>query len=385
MLLFVGLACTRPVRPPAVSAEAASDASSGVAIDFDDPESCAPCHGVVVAEWKTSMHARSHHEKDPIYGTMRTKRMQVQGEQIAEQCNQCHIPRAVETSETSVAFQSVSCSTCHAVSAHDPSQGMGARAFTWSEDTLLGPNDLAPGASPVHGTGPAPSWMTDGRSLCLTCHDATSTPTGAAACTTGPEHTALQGDETCTSCHMPTVEGPSGALSRHTSHASHAFLGPHHAWYHDDASFMATAVDLGVSRDGEGITVTLDNRAGHAFPTGFPGRMAVVVVEGFDAAGQSVWKNITGDPMQESPESVLGKVYVDAEGKPVPAPFSVELRRDSRLEPGEKRTLRYAVPPTVEAAEARLVFRLLPPPLAESLGIDGVEAEPRVIATASTP
>ena len=70
----------------------------------------------------------------------------------------------------------------------------------------------------------------------------------------------------------------------------HAFLGPHHAWYHDDSTFLASSVDLLAELDGQTATVTLVNQTGHAFPSGFPGRMAVVMVKGLDAQGTAVWK-----------------------------------------------------------------------------------------------
>ena len=352
-------------------------------IDLDNEAMCGSCHATVVAEWQRSMHSQAHHDKDPIYGAMRALRMEKQGEAMGQRCMTCHNPRAPDAPDSAAGKAGVSCAACHAVESVDLSAGHGYKAFTYAEGSLYGPHDLPPAASPVHGVGDAPSHMTDGSTLCLACHSATETPAGVAACTTGPEHASMEGAADCVTCHMPRIEGPSGPVSARSDHASHEFFGPHHAWNHDDVDFLASAVSLSADLSGATATITLSNQAAHSFPTGFPGRMAVVVVKGLDAGGEVVWKNFEADPMSESPQSVLNKVYVNAEGAPVPAPFSESLKRDNRLTAGETRELVYTVPMTASSVEASLVFRLLPPPLAEALGIsEAPEAAPRVILTA---
>jgi hypothetical protein len=353
-------------------------------IDIDDPESCKGCHGAIYREWTESMHSRAHHDEDPIYGAMRAFRMKKQGEQIAGQCAKCHNPRSPEAPDAPAGRAGVSCATCHNVSKVHIEQGrVGVDALTWAEgDVMRSGRDLEPGASPVHGTGPALPAMKDGKTLCLSCHNATSTPGGAPACTTGPEHSEYRGDQTCVSCHMPEVEGAAGAVGRQERHISHKFLGPHRAWYQDDSSFLESAVDLSAEFANGGLEVTLANKSAHGFPSGFPGRLVVVQVVGKDAAGAVTWKNFDQQPMAEHPDSVLNKVYHDAEGKSVPAPFSVKMVRDTRLETDETRVITYDVPAEVRRVEVSLIYRLLPPKLAGVLGIaDRIEATPRVIAT----
>ncbi len=402
ILLSLLLACgSTPSEPVAVDVPAAETPASASAstssphatLDFDDPTVCAACHGQVVEEWRTSMHSQAHHDNDPIYGSMRTLRMKKQGAEIADKCVQCHNPRDTADPDSAAGKNGVSGATCHAATAVDGTKGPGAKALSFSTDTLRGPHDLEAGASPVHGTGEASPLLADGQSICLACHDATQTPAGEAACTTGPEYidfSATAGDapeaaQSCAECHMPRVEGASGVVSTRADHASHAFMGPHHAWTGDDSEFMGTAVDLDVTLAASEATVTLVNRTGHSFPTGFPGRMAVLMVVARDASGEAIWTNISEDPMADSPQSVLNKVYVDADGTPTPAAFAKELERDNRLKPKETRTLTYALPEGVAVVEAKVVFRLLPPKLAEKLGLsETAEAEPRVVKTASS-
>lgn len=344
-------------------------------IDIDDPKSCAGCHAPIVAEWEESMHARAHHDNDPIYGAMRALRMEKQGAAVADKCAQCHTPRAVADGDQPEGRVGVSCATCHNVAeVHLDGKKKGAAALAWAEDGMLrGPHDITSSTAP-HGTGLAAPHLTDGQSVCLACHAATKTPAGLDACTTGPEHEAHSGEESCTDCHMPPAEGASGPFSTRDSHASHRFLGPHRAWLQDDPSILAAAVDLGVAFDGGAVVVSLANKAGHAFPSGFPGRTATVSVVGKDAAGAVAW---------EAPPTTLNKVYLDGEGQPAMPPFADTLAKDTRLAADEQRALRWDVPAEVVSVEAAVRFFLLPPPAARALGLSETqEAEPKTIATA---
>jgi hypothetical protein len=176
---------------------------------------------------------------------------------------------------------------------------------------------------------------------------------------------------------MPRVDGPSGPVSARKTHHSHAFAGPHRAWGDADTSLLASAVKLGGRFEGERFVATLENASGHSFPTGFPARLAVLVMRGLDASGAEVWKNVKGDPMKDHPDAVLNKLYVDAEGAPTLAPYGVKLARDSRLTPGERRTITVAVPSTVSTVELTLRFWLVAPMAATRIGVKGPEATPR--------
>lgn len=380
-LLAVAAGCPKSDAPPPKSAPRAADGP----IDIDDPETCRECHEAIVVEWSQSMHARAHHSRDPIYAGVRRIREQREGAAILSMCAQCHTPRSVDDPNSSVAKVGVGCAACHnATSLHTATDKKGAAALELAGGTLLlGPNDLPADASDAHDTGAAPAHMKDGSSLCLTCHGELKSPAGIPICTTGPELSgAPDARKSCTSCHMPTVPGPSGIANDRLRHASHTFVGPHRAWYQHDKSFLAGSVDLDGTLQGGTLTLTIANRAGHAMPTGFPGRMAILRVSGRDATGAEVWSNWTDDPMKQDPQAVFNKVYVDDQGQPTLAPYAAALKRDNRLTPSETRTLQYAVPETVQSATVTLSMRLLPPPLADKLGLVGTpEAEPEPITT----
>jgi hypothetical protein len=355
-------------------------------LDIDDPQLCSACHQAVYAEWTESMHSRAHHQHDPIYGNMRTLRVSVQGEGIAPRCARCHTPRSADAPDatgTPAADHGVSCAACHNVTSVHPGQGReGVDALAYAGGTMLrAARDVPPNPASPHATGAALPELADGETLCLACHDATRTPGGAPACTTGPEYAASASGQTCVDCHMPTEPGPVGVFGRQEEHASHRFLGPHRAWYQDDPSLLRDAIALEGRFEGGTLVVGLENRSAHGFPSGFPGRQAFVHVTGQDASGAIVWENFRDDPMREDPAAVLNKVYRDEAERPSPAAFSASLARDNRLRPDERRELRWAVPRSVVRARVRVTFRLLPQGLARRLELtEAVEAEPREIA-----
>jgi len=351
-------------------------------VNPDDPRPCGSCHATIVEEWKQSMHARAHHDEDPIFGAMRRLRMDKQGAAVAGKCAKCHNPRSPDDPDSERGRVGVGCAACHNL-ADVHSDKLGSDALVRASDNrMVAIHDVPAGKSPAHGTGAAAPFIVDGRTLCLACHDALTNPKGAPACTTGTEYAEHRNPQaTCVSCHMPRVAAAGGTVDPDNDHASHAFLGPHRAWYQDDASLLAQGVTITAMLAEAGLTVTLVNESGHGFPSGFPGRMAVLSAVGKDAAGTEIWRNFDADPMKQSPQSVLNKVYVDEEGKPTLAAFAVKLARDNRLKPDESRTLSIEVPAAVHTVELELRYWLLPPPAAAKLGLTGtLEAEPRSVA-----
>ncbi|MBK7151873.1 MAG: hypothetical protein IPH72_08950 [Sandaracinaceae bacterium] len=368
-------------NPPAAPTP---QAEAPLEVDLDDPSTCASCHAAVVAEWESSMHAHAHHSQDPIFAALRSLRMERQGAAIANECGSCHHPRAATEPDAPLAAHGVSCRSCHGVD--EVRAGAGHAALTWAEGRLLrGPHDLPPDASPAHGTGPAAAHLTDGRTLCNTCHREAHNPAGIPTCNTGNELAASDPSATCTGCHMPTVDGPSGAVGGRPSHRSHGFLGPHAAWRGDDA-LLRSAVELSAALEGRTLVVTLRNRSGHAFPSGFPGRLAVLQAVAKAADGSELWRAWRESP-SEAPTLMLRQVFLDAAGQPTMAPFATALGPDSRLTPDETRTLRIALPPearTAASVDVSLRFFLIAPTAAQALGLANTpEATPRLVAEAT--
>lgn len=350
-------------------------------IDPDRPATCAPCHAAVVAEFADSLHSRSHHANDPLYGALRALRTEKQGPHIPAACAVCHTPRDLTDHESPAAKAGVTCATCHQIEgAHPGEDRKGIRALAVGpERRFRGGRDVAEGASPAHGTGPAVPAIRDGVTLCLSCHGEEKNPAGVTTCSTGIEFAAKPGSDTCVSCHMKETPGPSGAVVTRPSHRSHRFAGPHLQHRTSGPGILDEALGITGRLEGEMLVARLENRTGHAFPTGFPGRMALLEIRALGADGTELARNIKAEPMKEHPEAVFNRGYVDAEGKPALAPFAAKMVRNNTLTPAEVREIRYPVPPGTARAELRLKFFLLAPNAAKMLGYEGPETKPVVL------
>ncbi len=384
LLALGALACRKdrtrddPAAPPPSTAPLAAPP-----VNPDDPQTCAACHDAIVAEYTESMHAQAHHAADPIYGAMRTLRLGKEGPQLSAACARCHTPRELAEAESEVARVGVGCATCHNLAAVElTAAARGVEALRFDVPGMLrGPHDVPAGKAGVHGTGPAQPALADGKTVCLACHGEERNAQGLATCSTGVEH----GDDerSCTSCHMPQVATPSGIASTRATHRSHAFVGPHRAWQLQDLFWLAEHLTVSGRFEQQRLVVLIDHRASHDFPTGFPGRLAMLAMTGFDASGSKVWSNFSKDPMKDHPEAVFGKVYVDAEGKPTLAPYASALARDHRVPGLAKHELAIAVPASVARVELELRLWLIAPPAAQRLGLTGPLTEPRVLAKAT--
>ncbi len=326
MLHFIlGLwACSPGTNAPA-PAQPSAERPSHAGFAMTDPASCAACHDAIVAEWRESMHSRSHPSNDPVYAALRALRIQKQGEAVGKKCQRCHNPMAPEDPDSAAGKAGVGCGACHDAAAID--------------------------------AGERP----DSRKVCMRCHERAKNPAGVAVCATGDEN-ASAGAVPCGACHLQPAED---------GHVSHRFPGPHRAWYQSDTEPLSRAVAASITRVEGGVEVAVQNITGHGFPTGFPGRVAAVRLVG--AGG-----------FEAQPEELLfRKVYVDADGKPTLPPFATKLASDTRLAPGERRVVKVELPAEVKDLRAELVFRLLPGPAAEKLGLAGSEeAKPKVVEIA---
>ena len=351
-------------------------------IDIENPEHCRPCHGVVVAEWEESMHSHSHQDHDLLYGGVWEMRRREEGAEVVRSCDRCHTPAARSSAEPKARF-GVSCSACHHARATSRTdERLGRDALVWAGgDTLLGPHDIDPGSSLFHGTGPAPSHMKETPRLCEVCHDGLINDHGVVICSTGPEARESPVEESCTDCHMPRVAGPNGAVGRREDHASHEFLGPHRAWYQGDSSFLSSGIEMASRLEHGRLVVCLLNTTGHSYPTGLPGRRVVLEAIGYDAEGRKTWRNWSRHPVRESPKSVLGIGFVDAEGEWVVSDHGVGIGFDTRLEAAAERELIYKIPRRVRSVRVRLVFHLLwARSIVRKAGLSGLpELRPAVI------
>jgi hypothetical protein len=133
---------------------------------------------------------------------------------------------------------------------------------------------------------------------------------------------------------------------------THAFRGAR------NSDILKEAVELNTARNGASLLVSMKNISSHKFPTGNPARSVILSVE---------FKK--GNEVVETKREVLNAQFLDGEGKPTLAPFSVEAGRDSRLNPDEKREYSFSIPEGATVASVKVLYRLMPEPLADKLQI----------------
>lgn len=374
---------TSAIGPEQALARTLADSLRDAGAKPDDPATCAVCHAAIAAEFEESLHRHAHHDRDPVYGALRAFRIGKEGPSVPGRCASCHSPRDVDAPDSEVARTGVSCVTCHALDGVILDGGVhGERAFVRSSPLLMRSGfDVDAGSSPLHETGPGVAALADGSGVCLTCHAEDRNAAGVVTCATGVELSEAKDTRSCVSCHLPPAAGPSGPVSTRSAHADHRFLGPHRAWA-GDPSFFQSALKLGGRFEGARFVATVENTSGHSFPTGFPARLAVLVLRGVDASGAEVWRNVSGDPMKEHPEAVWNKVYAGADGGQTLAPYGVRIVRDARLKPSERREVAVEVPASVTAVEATVRFWLVAPMAAKAIGLGGPEAKPKDVLSA---
>lgn len=352
---------------------------------------CQWCHEDIYRQWSGSMHAKSTALRDPIHelmyrqevGDPRAEGQLHQRSQRYPVCLQCHAPNAALDKTTKLdampAYEEgVNCIACHQIAGYYGvrQEGGGLRmgmAAYQTADILQGPtgyafdqvrradDDADPYADNPHldkldalGQRVTASLPLQGNprmlrsnDLCLGCHHLRPNPQGVPLCATGDEIAESGSQVTCQSCHMPIAEG----------FANHSMGGGH------DPAMLARAVKLTVDvtpgSDGVVAEVVLLNQLPHKMPTGAPFRNVQVLVSALDENGEVLWQNFTEHAQHEAPEAYLFYQLADDEGKPAMPPVATQVGNDSRLQPHERRVIRYEIPGRPAVVRAEMLYNLV--------------------------
>ncbi|MBF0341226.1 MAG: cytochrome c family protein [Magnetococcales bacterium] len=366
---------------------------------------CGECHQDIYLQWQGSMHAKSTALTDPIHGAVyRMEAGDPSEEGVTHKvtksfpaCLQCHAPIAARDKTTKLDAkpmyaEGVNCVACHTMTAFKGIQGedgkltLGASAYEYSKDSLIGPEGAFNGNKPVKAPGgdnepkvnafthKANAPLFKSSDICLGCHQTMVNPQKLAVCTIGDlllgkevKETKVKGKEvketrdivapTCQSCHMPVVNG----------FVSHEIAGGH------DPEKVRKSVALSMfTTEGENklkATIILKNTLLHTMPNSAPFRNLVLKVTALNDKGEVVWSNFKEDPDKEDPQSLMILKLVNNEGQPVMPPQATKVGGDTRLKPGEKRVLYYNVPPAgVKTVRAELYYNLITKPMKEKIG-----------------
>jgi hypothetical protein len=314
---------------------------------------CGTCHRDIYRMWRTSAHARAM--EGPVFLGAYRETEAGEGPGVARLCLGCHAPLFEANRdpglELKVTWEGVSCEACHGLASVELSPS-GARQVFDVGPVKRGP--IRDAVSTAHET--AYSELHTTALVCAGCHEFRNAE-GTALITTyseWQESSAARADRSCQACHMgltrADVVDPKVQRVARSSVNLHEVPGGHSL----DQLNKALAVAESAVREPDGLTMTvrLTNRgAGHAVPTGMPGRRVILAVAVRTSDGRSF-----------DARRVYTKSFLDGSGRPVTrdAGFflpGVRLESDSRIRPDEQRVEAFRFPVAPEAT-AHVTLRL---------------------------
>lgn len=332
---------------------------------------CEECHGKIAARWRVSAHARA--DRAPLYTAMLAKAGEGAG------CARCHAPFVghAEASEPG-AHEGVNCDTCHSIAKVDATRAGAGFSLQTRDNVKFGPLCDAKdhyfhkmGCSPLHGEA----------QLCAACHLYYRTVRGGELPVfteyeewrDGP--VAEDGIE-CQSCHMPAVRGLEVARGWKPARP----FGHDHGLLQPDGKLRTAALKLRLEvspADGGSVHVaaTVSNvGAGHAVPSGMPGRRVVLRLVCRDKDGR----------VEGRAEREYARVLADDSGRERPFYAATHVVSDERIAPRASRSESFALAATQPGVvEVQLVWREMPDAWRGELGVDSVSEQ--VLLQAKVP
>jgi len=275
---------------------------------FTTSDQCGMCHRDIYQMWRESVHGKAM--DNPAFLGAYREIESGRGASSPAVCLGCHAPMANVIGDTQlkrrISWEGVTCDFCHSLVDVELKDGIPVhRADVGSVKR-----------GPIHGaesTGHdvAQSDLFTRSIICAPCHEYT-TADGTAIMSTYSEwksSRAAEQGQTCQVCHMTLVEADvvdprikretGAAVNLHQMPGGHSLEQLHKA--------LSVSIDTERAEDRLDLTVRLKNKgAGHAVPTGMPGRRMVLELTVDPDTGQTFQEHRT-----------YGKYYADATGKTI--------------------------------------------------------------------
>lgn len=351
---------------------------------FTTSETCGRCHTDIYRMWRASAHSRSM--EDPLFLDAFRETETREGPAVTRRCLGCHAPMVQVNGDNElrqkITWEGVSCDICHSLISVDlsgPSPKLVLEAGPVKRGPIRGAESMAHEVaySELHTTALA----------CAGCHEYAN-PDGTGLITTYSEwkHSeAAHKGQICQSCHMgrthadvvdPRVKRIAGAkVNLHEVPGGHSL----------DQLHKALGLSIRTKREGDGLVleIVLTNKgAGHAVPTGMPGRRVVLDVR---------VKTSDGTSFEE--RRVYGRVFNDALGKTITRDSGyftkgASLVSDSRLRAGESRTesFRFTAPRSATAyVTVHLVYEHAPGGVSDEKTRVVFQSEERIVKPETVP
>ncbi|HWB82106.1 MAG TPA: hypothetical protein VG755_44390, partial [Nannocystaceae bacterium] len=322
MLLFVVTGCESVARSagdevaaeePAPLPSAAAPVEHGPHPKLRSSHRCGECHVAIAESWSSSAHAGS--AKDPLYLAMRDDAKDAS-------CDSCHAPLAhLLEPGSAVAGEGVTCDACHTAERVELDGDRGRLVLNTTDNVKRGPLCDARDHY-FHRVACEP--MFERSEMCAACHTL-SRHAGATTIAVHGEYEEWKAsplgpagsDASCQSCHMPSRDGEVAegweGRARHSAHGGAT----------STSSPLQVALTLQPAADGRiAVVANVTNAdAGHALPTGLPGRRLRIAARVVDGSGAELdrW------------EHVYGTWLVDDAGNEAPFYSATRVAKDDRI------------------------------------------------------
>jgi len=330
-----------------------ASASLSPAAPIDPSATCGECHKDIHRMWSASAHARAMDDEIFLEAYRETK--SGEGEEVSRQCLACHAPLTAVNADWGLAqkitWEGVHCDVCHGMVSVDMA-GPNPRPVLDIGKVKRGPSKEA--GSSAHEV--AYSELHTTALACAPCHEG-STADGVKVMTTYSEYLAsgaAKEGKTCQTCHMgktrANVVDPKIAREAAAEVNLHEVPGGHSL----EQLHKALQVALDPKRNGDSllVTVRLTNKgAGHAVPTGMPGRRVIL-----DLAVRS------GTGAAFEGKRIYTKTFTDTQGTTITRDSKyftkgLKLEADTRIQADERRTETFSFP-LPAAATAHVTLKL---------------------------
>ncbi len=321
---------------------------------------CGECHRDIHRMWRASAHAAAM--EDPVFLEAYRETTARDGSSAGRVCLGCHSPLIEWTGDVQmdkkVTWEGVSCEVCHSLTAVDLASSRAKLVFDVGQvkrgpirDATSTGHDVA--YSELHTTA----------LVCAGCHEYVN-PEGTPIMTTYSEwkgSRAAKDGKTCQSCHMGRTKAqivdprilraPEVAVNLHEVPGGHSLEQLYKA-------FGASILDPARVGDQLEIKVRLTNKgAGHAVPTGMPGRRVVLRVQVDTSSGKTL-----------QDQRVYERIFRGSDGAVIERGSGffakqVRLDTDSRIRADEQRTESFLFPvPAADTAhvEVKLHYEYTP-------------------------
>lgn len=358
---------------------------------FTKPTNCTACHEEQVKDWVTSLHAKSHEEKNELYhATVKfvSKELKQPYEATLLNCGKCHNPRLdvksvdenymlskafdVNTEEKQVVDEAisaihikngVSCYVCHNIDSIKPKKSnndVGYELINWIKGpVIVGPFEDESDRAKYHESKKR-DFFVSGDELCLICHQGNGSSNALSTYNTGAEQRSSGDARRCVDCHMGDPKEGIIAPEIHPTTAIKRIMRSHiFAGVRNDTDLLKDVIFVDLVRNYQSIDLLIKNSVSHKIPSGFSGRSLMVKL---------TYKK--GDEVLKSENIELKATYIDDKNLETLSYVATNLVSDTRLEPSSTKTITLYPPEGANTLDVELIYYILSPSLQYKLRID---------------